>query len=134
MSCREPWKWCPTGSWDGRPLHAATFIAGAGSASSSAGQVARAKGIDLLIEAAGRLRAQGLTDFSLDIYGRVIDPDFQALINRHGLREQVVLRGCRDQEDLARCFEESDVYAFPTWDREPFGFAPWKPPPAGACR
>lgn len=40
----------------------------------SAGQVARHKGSDTLIEAAAQLRSQGKDDFQLDFYGRVSSP------------------------------------------------------------
>jgi glycosyltransferase involved in cell wall biosynthesis len=86
--------------------------------------VVRDKGIDVLIEAARLLRDRGHTDFVVDIYGQVNDPSFQALINRLGLPGRVTLQGSRPQAELARLYDGYDVFAFPTWEREPFAFAP----------
>jgi glycosyltransferase involved in cell wall biosynthesis len=91
----------------------------------TAGQVNRAKGIDVLIEAAARLREWGHENFTLDIYGRVTDPAFQGEgIGRLGLQDHVRLAGLRTQAELAEIFDRCDVFAFPTHKREPFGCAP----------
>jgi glycosyltransferase involved in cell wall biosynthesis len=92
----------------------------------TAGQIGRHKGIDILIEAAARLRAQGYENFSVDIYGKVTDAHFPGLICRHGLERHVVLKGVRSQEELMQLYRACayDVFAFPTWEREPFAFGP----------
>lgn len=92
----------------------------------SAGQIGRHKGIDRIIEAAGMLRAWGCDNFEVDLYGKVTDGDFQPMIERLGLTEQVRLRGQCSQADLVRMYRQHryDVFAFPTWEREPFGCAP----------
>src|SRR5206468_3185206 len=40
------------------------------------------------------------------------------------LEGHVIFRGARSQADLARLYPLYDVFAFPTWQREPFAFAP----------
>lgn len=90
----------------------------------SAGAVSTNKGMDILIRAAGLLRDRGHTNFSVDIYGPCTDPSFQALIQQLNLDAWVQLCGVRTQAELAELYPSYDVFAFPTWEREPFGFAP----------
>lgn len=90
----------------------------------SAGRVIREKGIDLLIEAARLLRDQGLDDFEVDVFGPILDPSIPDMARSHGLDDAVRFHGVIPQAELARRFAESDLFAFPTEEREPFGFAP----------
>ncbi len=90
----------------------------------SAGRVTRDKGIHLLIEAAERLLTQGIADFQIDVYGPVIDRSLPDMARSLGLRDHVNFHGVIPREALARELAESDVFAFPTEDREPFGLAP----------
>ena len=90
----------------------------------TAGSVSVSKGIDVLIRAAGLLRDRGRTDFSVDIYGPASDPFFPALIRQLDLEDRVRLCGVRTQAELAALYPRYDVFAFPTWEREPFAFAP----------
>ncbi len=90
----------------------------------SAGQVKRHKGVDLLIEAAARLRDAGLTGFQVDIYGKIYDTCFADLIRQFDLEERVHLKGVRPQKELMALYADYDVFAFPTWEREPFGLVP----------
>jgi glycosyltransferase involved in cell wall biosynthesis len=92
----------------------------------TAGQVGRHKGMDILIEAAARLRAAGHERFSVDIYGKVTDPYFPALVHNLNLSGHVHLKGGRSQADLLELYrrDRNDVFAFPTWEREPFAFGP----------
>ncbi len=90
----------------------------------SAGQVARSKGVDILIEAAASLRDAGLTHFRVDIYGKITDSYFPYLIRRLDLAEQVQLKGILPQKELMALYADYDVFAFPTWEREPFGLVP----------
>jgi glycogen synthase len=90
----------------------------------SAGTVSRHKGTDIVIEAAGRLRDAGLDDFSVDVYGRDADRSFAYLIRRLGLERHVALRGFRPHAELVALYGAYDVFAFPTWAREPFGMVP----------
>ena len=90
----------------------------------AAGQVNRNKGTDHIIEAAAILRERGLDNFQVDIYGNVDNSYFPALARARGLEGHVHFRGSRPQSELARLYPCYDVFAFPTWQREPFAFAP----------
>jgi glycogen(starch) synthase len=90
----------------------------------SAGQVSRHKGVDILIEAAGRLRDAGLTRFHVDIYGKIYDTCFADLIRRLDLGEWVHLQGFRPQKELMALYADYDAFAFPTRENEPFGLVP----------
>ena len=82
------------------------------------------KGIDILIEAAARLRDGGHEAFTVEVYGRSTDGYAAHLIHQFGMESRVFLRGSISQSELSDCFEQADVFAFPTRAREPFGFAP----------
>jgi glycogen(starch) synthase len=90
----------------------------------AAGQIAQHKGADHIIEAAARLRDRGFEDFSVDFYGLVDDLYFPSLAKVRGLERHVRFRGPKPQAELARLYPTYDVFAFPTWPREPFAFAP----------
>jgi glycosyltransferase involved in cell wall biosynthesis len=93
----------------------------------SAGRLSPAKGIDLLIEAVARLRDEGCDAIELDLYGRAADVDethYPDLILEHGVGDRVALKGARAHDDLGRLYAGYDLFAFPTWAREPFGLGP----------
>jgi glycosyltransferase involved in cell wall biosynthesis len=90
----------------------------------TAGAVSANKGVDVLIRAAAILRDRGRTNFCVDVYGPGTDPQFPSLIRQLDLEPFVRLRGVRTQDQLAALYPGYDVFAFPTWEREPFGFAP----------
>lgn len=89
------------------------------------------KGVDLLIEAAALLRSRGLETFQVDIFGPVLDGEFEAMILRAGLGRHVRLMGPRTQAELASAYSAYDLFAFPTRPREPFGFAALEAAAAG---
>jgi glycogen(starch) synthase len=91
---------------------------------SAAAHLCEPKGIHLILEAARLLRDQGHTNFSMELYGAVMDGVYPALVEEHGLGGCVTLKGLRGQQELAEVYARSDVFAFPTWEREPFAFAP----------
>ena len=95
----------------------------------SAGAVVPHKGVDLMLEAAAMLRAEGHR-FLLDIYGWGEVPHYLALAHGMGLAEVVRFPGRRSQAELLRLYAEYDAFLFPTHAREPFGFAPLE---AAAC-
>jgi glycosyltransferase involved in cell wall biosynthesis len=97
----------------------------------SAGIVSPHKGSDVLIKAAAQLRDWGYDQFSIDLYGEVMLPDYQALIDHLGLRDHVVLKGKRSHPELMACFGDYDVFAFPTSEGEAFGLAPLEAAAAG---
>ncbi len=89
----------------------------------AAGRLGAEKGTDRLLQAAALLRRAGRDHFRLDLYGEV-DPELTQLVCEEGLQGHVHFWGLRPQSDLTRMYAVSDVFAFPTWTREPFGFAP----------
>jgi glycosyltransferase involved in cell wall biosynthesis len=107
-----------------RPPKRTSFYHGGTLRIMSAGQVARHKGIDTLIEAAARLRDGGHTDFVMDIYGKVYSPHFAEQIRMFDLSAHVTLKGMRPQSEVLRLYGTYDIFAFPTMEREPFGLVP----------
>jgi glycosyltransferase involved in cell wall biosynthesis len=107
-----------------RPAARERFYAGGTLRVVSAGRVIREKGIDRLIEAAALLREEGVDAVQIDVYGPAIDRSIPDLARARGVSDRVRFHGAIPQSDLAQVFEESDVFAFPTEEREPFGFAP----------
>jgi glycogen(starch) synthase len=90
----------------------------------SAGQLARHKGVDLTIAAAGLLKDWGYHNFQVDLFGQAEDSTFQVMVQKLGVSDRVTFRGVLTQPELMRLYEHYDLFAFPTWEREPFGFAP----------
>jgi len=90
----------------------------------SAGRITRQKGVGLLVEAARLLRAEGVDDFTIDVYGPVIDPEIPDHARSLGLGGHLRFLGVLPQDRLADEFSRADLFAFPTEEREPFGFAP----------
>ncbi|AGA25887.1 glycosyltransferase family 4 protein [Singulisphaera acidiphila] len=90
----------------------------------TAGQVARWKGTDVLIEAAARLRDAGHDDFSVHIYGKVHQPDLASMIHSLHLSNHVILQGVLPHALLLEAYRDYDLFAFPTLEREPFGLVP----------
>ena len=81
----------------------------------SAGQIGRHKGVDLIIEAAGLLKAEGYHNFQVDFFGKNEDGEFQMMVENLGLSDRVTFRGVRTQAELMRLYGQYDVFAFPTW-------------------
>jgi glycosyltransferase involved in cell wall biosynthesis len=90
----------------------------------SAGRVAEYKGARLIIEAARILQEEGYRNFQVDFFGKGEEDAFRAVVQEHGLSERVSFRGARPQAQLMELYGDYDVFAFPTWEREPFAFAP----------
>lgn len=90
----------------------------------SAGTISTVKGVDILIESAAILLNAGYDDFRVDIYGHANDSSFQQMIHKLGVEAHVRLKGPRSHSELIKLHREHDVFAFPTWEREPFGLVP----------
>jgi glycogen(starch) synthase len=92
----------------------------------SAGQMGRHKGIDLLIGAARLLRDRGYENFEIDLYGKTSDSTLRALAREQEVGDRVTFKGSCPQDELVARYAryDYDVFAFPTWEREPFGCAP----------
>lgn len=108
------------------PPRRETFYSGGTLNIVSAGQMGRHKGIDRVIDAAGQLLNWGFDNFQIDLFGKISDDDFPTMIEAQGLTDHVHLRGSCPQAELIRRYQQHqyDVFAFPTWEREPFGCAP----------
>jgi len=98
---------------------------------SAAGHLCSPKGTDLIIEAARLLRQRGRDNFVIDLYGKTLDDAYPSLIRQHDLGDRVRLQGEREQRALGKLYRDYDMFAFPTWEREPFGFAPLEAAAAG---
>jgi glycogen(starch) synthase len=94
-----------------------------------ASAVSAEKGTDLIIEAAVKLKLTG-ADFLIDIFGPGELPRYIDIVRNRGLEGQVRFLGPVAQRYLLEQYPSYDVFLFPTWDREPFGFAPIE---AAAC-
>lgn len=90
----------------------------------NAGQIGQHKGTHILIETAAHLLERGYANFSIDIFGIGDDWAFRGLANQLGVHKIVTFKRPRPQEELLSVYSDYDVFAFPTWAREPFGFAP----------
>src|SRR5207253_1618197 len=81
-------------------------------------------------DTAARLHDMGYANFTIDIYGREDDPRYRSLIHDREVTGAICLQGNRDQGRLLELYSSYDLFVFPTWQREPFGFAPLE---AAAC-
>jgi glycogen synthase len=89
----------------------------------TAGNVAPHKGIDLILEASVRLKAEGIC-FTVDVFGDGELPRYVGLARALRVDDRVRFLGSRAQAALVRMYAGYDAFLFPTWEREPFGFAP----------
>lgn len=89
----------------------------------TAGAVLPHKGIDLIVQACAQLKAEGL-DFVVDVFGDGDVPRYVDMAHSLQVAEQVRFLGSRSQPELLRLYAGYDAFLFPTWEREPFGFAP----------
>ena len=80
------------------------------------------KGIDIAIDAAESLRARGLEDFFIDIYGAGQIAATIQRIKYKNLENHIFYRGVAQKEEILNILRNYDALVFPTWQREPFGF------------
>jgi glycogen synthase len=85
--------------------------------------VTRFKGVDIMMQAAALLKARGVSDFTVDVYGRILDPSLAGTLAELDLGDLFFLRGERPQAEVQELYGAHDLLAFPTWEREAFGFA-----------
>lgn len=101
----------------------------------SAGRLTPYKGIDLLIEAVGIVRRGGWS-VELDLIGTVADVDenhYPSLVQHHGVEDRVRFLGSLEHAELISRYREYEAFAFPTWEREPFGIGPIEAAAHGGC-
>ncbi|QDV32540.1 glycosyltransferase family 4 protein [Tautonia plasticadhaerens] len=101
----------------------------------SAGRLTPYKGVDVLIEAAGLVR-RSRWSVEIDFYGAVSDVDpnhYPALLQQHGVEDRVRFLGPLDHASLIGRYGDYEAFAFPTWEREPFGIGPIEAAAHGGC-
>ena len=101
----------PPAPWDGGALRVAF-----------AGQVAPHKGVDVLVRAVAALDRPGA--LAVTCYGEIVDRSITVLARELGVDGDVRFAGPVGQDELAAALATHHVFAFPTWEREPFGIAP----------
>jgi glycogen(starch) synthase len=97
----------------------------------ASGLLCEPKGTDIVIDTAARLRDQGYANFSIDVYGSEPDARFRAQLHRLRVADLVHLKGPRRHAELLELLPAYDLFLFPSWSREPFGFAPLEAAAAG---
>lgn len=95
-----------------------------------AGAIKTHKGMDVILEAAGRFLREGINNFEIDFYGSGETDHYLGVAIGLGLQNQVRFLGERNKSELLQQYQHYDVFLFPTWEREPFGMAPVE---AAAC-
>lgn len=90
----------------------------------TAGAVQPHKGIDIILQAVAMLKNAGTENFTVDIYGDGNISHYIGMARHLGIFDFVNFHGQRSQAELLNIYEHSDAFLFPTWEREPFGFAP----------
>jgi glycogen(starch) synthase len=97
----------------------------------TAGAVALHKGIAIIIQAVAMLKAERIQNFSVDVFGSGEIGHFVDLAKQFNVAELISFHGPRRQEELLATYDTADAFLFPTWPREPFGFAPVEAASAG---
>ncbi len=97
----------------------------------TAGTVSIHKGTGIIIQAAAILKAAGIRNFSVDVFGNGSIGQFVDLAKQLNVAEIISFHGPRRQDELVSAYGTADAFLFPTWPREPFGFAPVEAASAG---
>jgi glycosyltransferase involved in cell wall biosynthesis len=88
------------------------------------GMVSPAKAPHLAIEALALLRTSGMTNVCLDIVGLQHQPEYsktlRALVQRHGLEQQVVFLGAQPRDTLPSVYRAHDALVFTSVAAEGF--------------
>lgn len=90
----------------------------------AAGGINSAKGMDLIVEASADLLKRGVSNFSVDVFGSGEIGTYVSMAKRFGVADHISFLGPKAQSELLERYSQYDLFLFPTWDREPFGFAP----------
>ena len=98
----------------------------------SAGALLPHKGIDLVLEAAARLDAEGEFEFFIDIYGDGRRAVYEKMANDLGVSHRVAFHGSVSQREVIEANAGADSFLFPTWEREPGASAPIEAGVAGS--
>jgi len=91
-----------------------------------AGRIGEHKGIKVICDAVCSLLLQGVKNFRVDLYGDGDINHFVGYSRRLNIHEYVFFHGAVSQQELSNIYSKSDAFLFPTWEREPFAFAPFE--------
>jgi hypothetical protein len=80
------------------------------------------KGSDIMIDMAAKLHDLGYANSSIDIYSHDRDPRFRQMLHAREVVDNVRFMGSLSQPELLSRYPSYEVFAFPTWAREPFAF------------
>ncbi|HHW4677973.1 MAG TPA: glycosyltransferase [Xylella sp.] len=81
----------------------------------TAGAVQPHKGIDLILETAALLKAQGVNNFAVEIYGDGNVGHYVDVSKQLNIANTVTFCGSRTQDELSEIYKLSDAFLFPTW-------------------
>jgi glycogen synthase len=90
----------------------------------TAGAIQPHKGIDLIVKAVALLKEEMITNFKVTIYGNGKQAFYIDLCKQLQVTDKISFKAMQTQADLIESYRASDAFLFPTWAREPFGFAP----------
>jgi glycosyltransferase involved in cell wall biosynthesis len=92
------------------------------------GQIARHKGLHLLLEAIGLLKEKGNGTLNLSVIGECLDNSYRkeldGLIVKYALSQQVTFLGFRSRETLPSVYRDHHILVFPSIWEEPLGIVP----------
>lgn len=89
----------------------------------AASSINQHKGTDLILAASAQLLASGV-DFSVDLFGEGDLPRYIDMAKRLHLQDRVRFLGSRPYAELLKAYAGYDAFLCPTWERDPFPFAP----------
>ncbi len=90
----------------------------------TAGAIHPHKGIDVIIQAVALLKKEMISNFTVSIYGNGKQAFYIDLCKQLQVSDKIAFKPMQTQPDLLKIYREADAFLFPTWEREPFGFAP----------
>jgi glycogen synthase len=92
----------------------------------SSGRVSEHKGTKLICDAVALLVKDGAAGFHVDIYGDGEVSYYVNYVHSLGVSDRVTFHGHVSQPCLQEALRAHDLFLFPTWSREPLGFAPFE--------
>lgn len=90
----------------------------------TAGAILAHKGIDVIIQAVALLKQEMISNFTVTIYGNGQQAFYINHCKQFQVLDKISFRPMQTQAELTEIYRASDAFLFPTWEREPFGFAP----------
>lgn len=90
----------------------------------TAGAIHSHKGIDVIVQAVALLKQEMISNFTVTIYGNGRQAFYIDLCKELQVLDKISFKAMQTQSELIEIYRASDAFLFPTWEREPFGFAP----------